>query len=167
MWVEATSKVVYIHNRSLYAVLDEKKPKVVFTGEKLDISHLQIFGCPMYIHIPKEKRTNMETFINKGPFVGYNETSKGFKIYVPVEGHVEVSWDVTFHEEVAFKQSKELECDLETEEIEDPISEDHDDDSSPFDFQRENPTEHAKLPIVDEPIELDDEPPTKRRSAWC
>ena len=53
LWVEATSTIVYIQNRSSHAVLDEKTPEEVFTGEKPDISHLQIFGCPMYIHIPK------------------------------------------------------------------------------------------------------------------
>ena len=70
LWAEATSTTVYIQNRSSHAVLDEKTPKEVFTGEKLDISHLRIFGCPMYIHIPKEKRDNMEPSCNKGTFVG-------------------------------------------------------------------------------------------------
>ena len=74
---------------------------------------------------------------------------------------------MTFHEEAAFKRSKELECDLETKEAEAPISKDHDDDSSPSDVYRENPRNHAELPAIDEPIELVDEPPTKRRSAWC
>ena len=63
----------------------------------------------MYIHIPKEKRTNMEPYGKKETFVGYNETSKAFIIYVPGERHVEVIRDVTFHEEATFKQSKELE----------------------------------------------------------
>ena len=89
------------------------------------------------------------------------------RIYVPGERHVEVSWHVTFHEETTFKRSKELECDPETEEAEAPISEDHDDDSSPSDVQRENPIEHAELPVIDELDELVDEPPTKRRSTWC
>ena len=95
------------------------------------MSHLQIFGCLVYIHMPKEKRTNMEPSGKKGNFVGYSETSKEFRIYVPSERHVEVSRDATFHEEKAFKQSKELECDPETEEVEDPISYDHDDDYFP------------------------------------
>ena len=50
---------MYINNRSSHVVLDEKTPEEVFTGEKLDISHIQIFGCLAYIHIPKEKRTKM------------------------------------------------------------------------------------------------------------
>ena len=122
LWVEATSTTTYIQNRSLHAVLDEKTPKEVFTGEKADISHLRIFGCPMYIHIPEEKRTKMEPSVKKGNFVNYSETSKIFRIYVPSERHVEVSRDVTFHEEASFKRSKELEYDPETKDIEIPTS---------------------------------------------
>ena len=99
--------------------------------------------------------------------MGYSETSTSFRIYVPSERHVEVSRDVTFHEEETFKQSKEIKCDPETEEDETPIEEDNNDDSSPSDIQRENPIEHAELPVIDELDELVDEPPTKRRSTWC
>ena len=108
LWGKSISISVYTHNISLHVILDEKTPEEVFTGEKLDISHLWIFGCPMYIHIPKEKRTKMEPYGNNVTFVGYTETSKAFtwafEIYVHGERHVEVIQDVTFHEEEAFKQ---------------------------------------------------------------
>ena len=45
----------------------------------------------------------MEPSRKKGVFVGYSETSKEFRIYVPGERHVEVSRDVTFQEEETFK----------------------------------------------------------------
>ena len=63
----------------------------LFSSEKPGISHLQIFGCPIYMHIPKENRMKMEPSGKKGSFVGYIETSKAFQIYVPGEIHVEVS----------------------------------------------------------------------------
>ena len=34
--------------------------KKVFSGKKLEVSHLRIFGCPVYIHIPKERRTKSD-----------------------------------------------------------------------------------------------------------
>jgi hypothetical protein len=80
------------------------------------VGHLRIFGCHVYIHVPKDKRTKMEPPGNKGIFVGYNETSKAYRIYVPGERHIEVSKDVSFHEEVVFKCSKELQLDIEMEE---------------------------------------------------
>ena len=43
----------------------------MFTGEKPEVSHLNIFGCPMYLHVPKEKISKLDPSGKKGVFVGY------------------------------------------------------------------------------------------------
>jgi hypothetical protein len=53
-----------------------------FTGVKLEVGHFRIFGCPVYIHLPKEKRSKLEPYGRKGTFVGYNESSKAYRIYI-------------------------------------------------------------------------------------
>ena len=116
LWVEATGTIVYIQNRCPHAILGEKTPEEAFTGEKSDVSHLRIFGCPVYSHIPKEKRTKMEPSGKKGIFVGYSETSKSYRIYIPSQRNIEVSRDVTFHEEATFKRSKDIQTNVEMEE---------------------------------------------------
>jgi len=63
--------------------LDFKTPEEVFTGKKPDVSQFRIFGCPVYFHVPKEKRNKLDASRNKGTFVGYNETSKAYITYVP------------------------------------------------------------------------------------
>jgi hypothetical protein len=83
LWAEATSIAVYIQNRCPHAILKDKTPEEVFSGIKPEVGHLRIFGCPVYIHVPKEKRTKMEPLGKKGVLVGYNENSKAYKIYVP------------------------------------------------------------------------------------
>jgi hypothetical protein len=83
LWEEATSTVVYIQNKCPHAILKDKTPEEVFSGIKPEVGHLRIFGCPVYIHVPKEKRTKMEPSGKKGVFVGYNENSKAYRIYVP------------------------------------------------------------------------------------
>jgi hypothetical protein len=88
--------------------LKDKTHAEVFSGIKPKVGHLRIFGCPVYIHVPKEKRTKMEPSGKKGVFVGYSENSKAYNIYVPGQRQIEVSRDVTSHEEVAFKKSREL-----------------------------------------------------------
>ena len=35
-------------------------PEEMFTGEKHEVSHLNIFGCPVYIHITKEKISKLD-----------------------------------------------------------------------------------------------------------
>jgi hypothetical protein len=74
---------------------------------------LRIFGSPVHIHIPKEKRTKLEPSGKKGTFVKYSEISKAYIIYVPGQKFIEVRKDMTFHEEEAFRRYRELPCDSE------------------------------------------------------
>jgi hypothetical protein len=83
LWAKESSTVVYVQNRSPHKILGNKTPKEVFIGKKQEVSHLRIFGCPVYIHLPKEKRTKLEPSGKKGTFVGYSETSKAYRIYIP------------------------------------------------------------------------------------
>jgi hypothetical protein len=83
LWEEATSTIMYIQRRCRHAILNDKTPKEFFSGIKPEVGHLRIFGCPVYIHVHKEKRTEMELSCKKGVFVGYTENSKAYKIYVP------------------------------------------------------------------------------------
>ena len=105
LWAKAACTAVYIQNRSPHAILGEKSQEEVFTGEKPVVDHMRIFGTPVYIHVPKEKRANLEPSEKKGIFVGYSESSKAYRIYVPGQRY---SRDVIFHEEVVFRQTKEL-----------------------------------------------------------
>jgi hypothetical protein len=83
LWEEATSTIVYIQNRCPHAILKDKTLEEVLSGIKPEMGHLMIFGCPVYIHVPKEKRTKMEPSGKKGVFLGYSENSKAYRIYVP------------------------------------------------------------------------------------
>jgi hypothetical protein len=83
LWAEAANTTVYIQNRCPHKALEEKIPEEVFTGKKPSVDHLRIYGSPVYIHIPKENRTKLEPSGKKGTFVGYSETSKAYRIYVP------------------------------------------------------------------------------------
>jgi hypothetical protein len=99
---------VYIQNSCSHAILKDKTPKEVFVGIKPEVGHLRIFGCPVYIHVPKEKRKNMEPSGKKGVFLGYSENSKAYMIYVLGQREIEVRRYVTFHVEATFKKSIEL-----------------------------------------------------------
>jgi hypothetical protein len=66
-----------------HAILKERTREEAFLGIKPKVGHLRIFGCPVYIHVPKEKRTKMEPLGKKGVFVGYSENPKAYRIYVP------------------------------------------------------------------------------------
>ena len=104
LWVEATRKTIYVQNRLSHSALGFKTPKEMYTGKKHEESHLKIFNCPVYVHIPKEKRTKLDPSRKKGIFVGYCEVSKSFRICISGFHHIEISMDVTFDEETTLKK---------------------------------------------------------------
>jgi hypothetical protein len=102
MWAEASMTVVYVQNRSPHKILKNMTPEEAFTGVKHEVGHFKISGCPIYFHVPEEKRTKLDPIGRKGTFVGYSESSKTYRIYNPGQRQIEVSRDVTFEEEIAF-----------------------------------------------------------------
>ena len=60
LWVEAARTNLYVQNCTPHRVLENKIYEEDFLGEKPKVSHLRIFGFPMYVHIPKEKRTKLD-----------------------------------------------------------------------------------------------------------
>jgi hypothetical protein len=105
-WAEAVRTSVYVQNRLSHSALGFKTPEEMFTGKNLEVSHLKIFGYPLFVHIPKEKRTKLDPLGKKGIFVGYCEVSKAFIIYIPSYHHIEISRDVTFDEDATLKRSR-------------------------------------------------------------
>ena len=73
LWEEAARTMVSVQKCTPHKVLENKTPEEVFFGKKPKVIHLRIFGCPMYIHFPKENRTKLDPSGKKGIFVGYNE----------------------------------------------------------------------------------------------
>ena len=82
LWAEACSTIVYVLNRSLHHAFGCKTPKEMFTRRMPEIGHFRIFGGPTYSHVPSKKRTKLEATGERGIFVGYDDTSKAFRIYL-------------------------------------------------------------------------------------
>ncbi|GIL64180.1 hypothetical protein Vafri_18153, partial [Volvox africanus] len=67
MWAEAISTANYLRNIS--PVAGRRKPYEAFFDERPDVSHLRIFGCAAYVHVPKEKRNKLDPVSRKGMLV--------------------------------------------------------------------------------------------------
>ena len=74
----------------------------MFSREKPEVKHLRIFGCPVYIHIPKEKRTKLDPSGRKGIFVGYSDTSNAYIIYFSRFKKININRDVIFDEYLTY-----------------------------------------------------------------
>ena len=93
-----------------------------FTGVKPEVGHSRIFGCLVYFHVPKEKRSKIDPSGRKGTFVGYSESSKAYRIYILGQRQIEISRDVIFEEEIAFQRSRESQMEIDNDTIPSPPS---------------------------------------------
>jgi hypothetical protein len=61
---------IYVQNKSLHQTLENITPKENFTRVKPEIEHFRIFACPMYFHVPKEKKSKLDTSGRNDTFLG-------------------------------------------------------------------------------------------------
>ena len=99
---------VYIQNRCPHTALGRKTPEEVFTGTRTDVSHLRIFGSVCYCHIHADTRKKLDPSGEKGLLVGYNKTSKAYKVYILARKRIIVSRDIQFDEDRALWRSMDL-----------------------------------------------------------
>eukprot|EP00253_Pinus_taeda_P008271 PITA_08271 len=91
-----------------HRALGKKTLEGVFTGKKPEVSHLGIFKSVAYCHILDEKSSKLDQTVEKGYLVGYSETSKEYRIYIPSNKKIVVRRDVKFVEDKAFRKSREM-----------------------------------------------------------
>ena len=60
LWAEETETIVYVENICPHKIVKNMTLEEAFIGVKPDVGHLRIFGCLVYIHVPKEKRMKLE-----------------------------------------------------------------------------------------------------------
>lgn len=71
-WTEAVMCACYIANHLPTSVVHDRTLEEMFSGMKPDVSHLKVFGCICYVHIPDEKRRKLDPKAEKCVGVGYD-----------------------------------------------------------------------------------------------
>eukprot|EP00253_Pinus_taeda_P031811 PITA_31811 len=134
-WVEAVETTCYLLNRSPSLALEDKTPQEVWTGKKPSLSHLRVFGCDAYVHVPKEKRTKLDSKSEKCIFIGYKDGLKGYKLWNLVTRRVVYNRDVLFIEmkdvikhEVQPNEPEKIEFELKEEETDSTTEEESEDE---------------------------------------
>ncbi|KXJ67928.1 hypothetical protein RP20_CCG007466 [Aedes albopictus] len=97
-WAEAVATASYVINRSPTKGL-LVTPEEAFTGRRPNLAHLRVFGSKVMFHVPKEKRNKWDPKSEPGIFMGYNSSSKAYRVYSPKVRNVIVSRDVIFLDE--------------------------------------------------------------------
>ena len=69
-----------------------------FTGNKLSVVHLKVFGCTAHIHVPDEKRHKLDAKSVECTFLGFAENCKAYVCMHRPSSCVFESQDVVFKE---------------------------------------------------------------------
>jgi hypothetical protein len=95
-WEEEVGTIGYLVNQSPSSTLDEKTPHEVWTSMKPSLTHLKVFGCEAYVHVPKGNMSKLDKKVEKCIFMGYKYGLKGYKIWNPETNKVVYIQDVVF-----------------------------------------------------------------------
>lgn len=107
-WAEAAAYAVYLLNRSPASGVGVT-PEEVWTGRKPDLSHIRVFGCTAMAHIPKACRKKLDAKATECILTGFDENTKGYRLYDPKAKKFFKSRDVSFIDENAFKSNSIVE----------------------------------------------------------
>ena len=72
-WAEATNCVVYILNRCPTKVVMKRVSEEGWSDIKQFFTHMRVFGCVAYAHIPDQLRKKLDSKGEKCIFLGYSE----------------------------------------------------------------------------------------------
>jgi hypothetical protein len=79
-------------------MLVDTTPHEVWLGKKPSVSHITVFGCDAFVHVPKEKRSTLDKKAVKCIFIGYKEGMKGYNLRDPASRKTMYNRDVVFRE---------------------------------------------------------------------
>ena len=72
----------------------------------------RVFGCTAFVQDHTPGLSKLAPHAQKGVFVGYSQTQKGYRVYFPDQRQYVTSTDVTFHEDVPYFTSTQSGEDL-------------------------------------------------------
>ncbi|KAL0355895.1 UNVERIFIED_CONTAM: Retrovirus-related Pol polyprotein from transposon TNT 1-94 [Sesamum radiatum] len=106
-WAEAVSMACYLINISPRASLSGKVAEEVWTGIPINFDHLRIFGCPIYVHVPRDERSKLDPKSKQCIFLSYKKGVKGYKFWDPVARKMVISRDAVFDEQFMLQQHQD------------------------------------------------------------
>jgi hypothetical protein len=98
-WTEAIAAAMYVLNRSPTKGVAGKTPYEVWHGRKSVVHHLRTFSCIAYV---KDTSPNMKKLDDRSHpmiFMGYEQGTKGYRVYDPVTYRVHVLRDIVLDDQ--------------------------------------------------------------------
>ena len=98
LWGEAVKAAGDILNLRSTKRHPDKTPEELFSGKKPSISHLKVFGSPVFVHSTKPSRSKLDPRSEKCVLLGFDTETKAYRCYRPSTKRVFISRDVTVDE---------------------------------------------------------------------
>lgn len=103
LWAEALQTAVYLINLQPKKILDWKSPLEIWTGQKPDVTHLRVFGCPVEAYVSVKLRRKLESKVRKLVFVGYTLSPRIYRLMDPFTKRIFDSARLVFYEQGSVK----------------------------------------------------------------
>ena len=97
-WAEAVATANYLRNQTPTKMLGKKTPYELWYERKPDISHLKVFGCIAYVHVPDVHCRKFHDKSEKMRFMGYSKGGRGYRLLNEETMRVTYRRDVRFDE---------------------------------------------------------------------
>ncbi|GJU27567.1 retrovirus-related pol polyprotein from transposon TNT 1-94, partial [Tanacetum coccineum] len=81
LWAEAVATACFTQNRLIIHTRNNKTPYKLLRGKKPNVEYFHVFGSLCYPTNDRDDLGKMKPKANIGVFIGYSETSRGFRIY--------------------------------------------------------------------------------------
>ena len=96
-WAEAVATAAYLRDRMPSRAFKIKiTPYERWYAQKPKLSHIRVFGCTAYAHIPDSQRNKLAKKAEKRRFVGYCSQSNGYRLMDETTSKVVIRRDVVF-----------------------------------------------------------------------
>jgi transposase InsO family protein len=81
-WAAAVRHYVYLWNRLRVVKETGLTPYEALTGRKASVQHVGVFGCDVWVHLPKAQRQTFDAKMEAGIYFGHDETYHCAVVYV-------------------------------------------------------------------------------------
>lgn len=149
-WAEAVSMAAYISNHSYNSVLKNQTPEEAWTGKKVDLSDLKIFGATVMVYVPKPKRAKWDPNSRKLLFMGYSDTTKGYRCIDPQTKQITISRDVIFMEAEVDQPTIKIFQNKDDDDIKKP--DDHEEETSNVESGYDIDSVRDEVVIIDDKV---------------
>ena len=102
-WADAINTAAFLINRGPSVPLGFKIPEEFWSGKKVNLSYLKVFGCLAYVHIDDAARSKLDSKSKKCYFIGYGNVEFGYRFWDDENRKIIRSKNVVFNEEALYK----------------------------------------------------------------